>query len=639
MKIPFVRHICFLIIFIPAGITFGKDKPNILWLSTEDIGPHLGCYGDALAHTPRLDSLADRGIRYTNAYTVAGVCAPNRSAIITGIYQTTLGTHHMRSGGDGVEGSTDPKLPESIHFLPEYLRNAGYYCTNNWKKDYNTPTQKNAWNESSMKAHWENRKDESQPFFAVFNYIDTHEGSVRSTGEEFRIKTINLKDSERQNTDQNIPPPFHPDTPIVRENWAKYRELITGLDYWVGEHLDALSEANLVDDTIVFFWSDHGPGLPRCKRWLYDSGTHIPLIVYIPDKYRQELMPPPGSTDPRLVSSIDLPATVLRLCGLDIPTHMQGQPFLDTRAAEPRSYVYGARDRMDDRYDIIRMVRDHRFKYIRNYEPFKPYDQHMKTAELSPVKQELHRVQHEDNLTEGQAWFTREEKPKEELFDTTRDPHELENLANLENHNLVLEKMRRVHQNWMLETRDLGLIPEPELVRLENQFGTRYQIAQGLEKQHPGFFQELMDISNVAGRPRNSDMPTLLSALEHPQPSIRYWGTVGLGLLGEKINSVVVALENSLQDSSPTVRVAAARSCFRLGSNEPQAFETLRKMLQHNQEWVRLRAAIALDEIGEKARPAVPDLHEALNDKHNKYIVRVANHALNELENTDRRVP
>ncbi len=615
-----------------------SSQPNILWLSTEDIGPHLGCYGDDLAHTPRLDALASEGIRFTHAYTVAGVCAANRSCIITGVYQTTLGTQHMRAGGEGTERSIMPRKPDNIHCFSKYLRQAGYYCTNNSKEDYNFVPSRDAWDESSVSAHWRNRKNPDQPFFAVFNYSNTHEGSVRSTGDAYNRRIHRLKPSQRQVVSENIPPPFHPNTPTVRENWAKYRELITGLDYWIGDHLDALEEEGLSENTIVFFWSDHGAGLPRSKRWLYDSGTHVPLIVYIPEKYRHLAPHLPGKADNRLVSSIDFAPTVLALCSLHVPQYMQGRDFLSLQKGEPRGYVFGARDRMDDRYDIIRMVRNHRYKYIRNYEPYKPYDQYMNTAERSPVKQELRRLASKDALDPGQHWVVAHQKPVEELYDTLHDPHELINLANSPQHHLILVEMRTIHEEWMIQTSDTGLIPESELVRMESIYGSRYEIAPSIEEEHPGFLKKLRNIAIVAGKPSNKNIQQMIKGLQEKSPSMRYWACIGLGEFEAADRSVLDLLFRHLNDASPIVRIIAARALFKHEVGQNEALDVLREAAQSDLEWVRLKAVIVLDEIGEKARPAIPELQKARQDTHNKYVVRVANRALNQLLVQDRQV-
>ena len=612
-------------------------RPNILWISCEDIGPHLGCYGDTNAHTPTLDRLASDGIRYEHAYTTAGVCAPNRSSIIAGMYSTSLGTHHMRSGGEGTERSIKPTPPPQVRCFSEYLRDAGYYCTNNYKEDYNFVRSKSAWDESSRNAHWRNRSEPSQPFFAVFNNTGTHEGSVRMTEREQAVRTKRLTPAQRQNPEKLTPPPYHPDTPTVRRTWARYYELITAMDYWAGDLLKELEESGLAEDTIVFFWSDHGAGLPRAKRWLYDSGTHVPLIVRIPEKLRVEGQGTPGTVTDQLVSSVDFAPTVLNLVGLEIPDHMQGQPFLGPNLPPERQYVYGARDRMDERYDIIRMVSDKRYQYIRNYEPFKPYQQYMNTAEKGAIIRELHRCAEEGSLPPGAAWFAAESKPVEELYDLESDPHEVDNLAGKPEYRPILERFREAHEKWMRDTRDLGLIPEPELVKLEEKYGSRYAILRRQEGGGETFLEKLRSVAVLAGRPDKSDLPALIEALESDHAAIRYWAVTGIGNLGKEAESAVELLHRAMNDRTGTVRVAAAKALYQTGNHEEAALRVLVAELKSPHEWVRLHAALALDGIGERARPAVAALKEALEDTHNKYVVRVANHALNELLGTNKR--
>lgn len=613
------------------------ERPNILWISTEDIGPHLGCYGDPHAHTPTLDRLAAEGIRYTNAFTTAGVCAPNRSSIITGVYATTLGTQHMRSGGEGVEVSHKPPLPEGYRCFPEFLRDAGYYCTNNAKQDYQFPTPPTVWDESSKQAHWRNREREDQPFFAVFNYTGTHEGSVRLSPEAHAKRTRNLKAEQRQDEAGVKPPPYHPDTPQVRSTWAGYYELVTVMDNWAADLLEQLEADGLAENTIVFFWSDHGAGMPRCKRWIYDSGVHVPLIVRIPEKWRRGEDPGPGTVDDRLVNSLDLGPTVLRFAGIEPPEYMQGQAFLRSDA-EPRHYAYAARDRMDERYDIIRMVRDKRYHYIRNYEPFKPYDQFMNTAEKSPIKKEMRRLAEAGELAGAAAWILRDTKPIEELYDTENDPHEVENLAAKPQMEGVLKRLRAAHEAWMSSTNDLGLIPEPELVRLAEEYGNRPAILPGLEREDPGFAGRLRSAAEAAGSRKRKDFAVLRRHAVDKQPAIRWWAMRGLAYLGAPQEPDFELLAFGLKDAAPAVRVAAAHGLLRHGQQEDAALERLIEELGSDREWVRLHAAIALDEVGEKARPAVPALQKALEDKENKYVVRVANRALNQMLGTGNQV-
>jgi HEAT repeat protein len=317
---------------------------------------------------------------------------------------------------------------------------------------------------------------------------------------------------------------------------------------------------------------------------------------------------------------------------------MQGQAFLGPNMPPQRQYVYGARDRMDERYDIIRTVRDKRYRYIRNYEPFKPYHQYMNTAEQGQITQELHRVAKDGQLPPEAGWFVADSKPVEELYDCESDLHEVSNLATDPHYRPILERLRKVHEQWMLETRDLGLIPEPELVELEEKYGTRYAILSQLSKVDPSFQEQLRSVAILAGRPGLSDLPDLVQALNSQHASIRYWAVTGIGNLGKEGMPAMAPVQYALKDPSPTVRVAAARTLFQIEHEGNTALPLLIAELKSSREWIRLHAALALASIGDRARSAVPALKDALRDTDNKYVVRVANHALNELLGTQNEV-
>ncbi len=423
------------------------DRPNILWITIEDASPDLGCYGDDYARTPNLDRFATQGVRYTRAFSIAGVCAPSRSGIITGMFPTTIGTHHMRSKG---------VPPPYVKCFTEYLRAAGYYCTNNVKTDYNFDAPVTAWDENSPKAHWRNRPA-GRPFFAVFNFTTTHESQIRVDDETFAARTKALAPDDRHDPAQAELPPYYPDTPVVRRDWARYHDLLTAVDLQVAGMLKQLEDDGLADETVVFFFSDHGRGLPRAKRWVYDSGIHVPLIIRWPGKLK------PGTVNESLVSLIDFGPTVLSIAGVDVPDHVQGRPFLGTQAAEPREYVFAARDRMDETYDIIRCARDKRYKYIRNFKPGRPYAQYIDYMEQMPTMREMRRLNKAGRLVGAQKLFFLPEKPPEELYDTQADPHEVHNLAADPDQQERLAEMRGLLGEWMQQTNDLGLIPEEEL--------------------------------------------------------------------------------------------------------------------------------------------------------------------------------
>src|SRR5262245_50768310 len=328
----------------------GPERPNILWVTSEDMGPHLGCYGDAYATTPNLDRLAAQGLRYRVAWSNAPVCATARTTIISGLYPPATGAEHMRSL---------VPMPGAVKMYPQYLRDAGYYCTNHSKEDYNLAKPGKVWDESSNRAHYKNRQP-GQPFFAVFNLLISHESQIRTRPH----KAVHDPAKARI-------PAYHPDAPEVRQDWAQYYDKVTEMDAQAGQLLRELAEAGLADDTIVFYYADHGSGMPRNKRTACDSGLHVPFIGYFPLKWRH-LAPPdyaPGGVSDRLISFVDLAPTLLSLAGVRPPAELQGRAFLGPFAAPPREYVHGFRGRMDERIDCVRSVRDRRYVYVRNYMP------------------------------------------------------------------------------------------------------------------------------------------------------------------------------------------------------------------------------------------------------------------------------
>ena len=443
------------------------QRPNILWVSCEDISPDLGCYGDTYAVTPNIDKLAAEGARYTNAYAHAGVCAPVRSGIITGMYPTTIGTQNMRCKG---------VPPAYVKCFTEYLRAAGYYCTNNSKTDYQFAPPITAWDESSRDAHWKNRA-QGQPFFAVFNFTTSHESQIRNKSKGLRKRLLSLKPHERHDPARAVLPPYYPDTLTVRRDWAQYYDIITLMDKEVGKALAELEKAGLADDTIVWFWGDHGRGLPRGKRWIYDSGIHVPLIIHVPEKWRKLAAPgnpdalKPKTVNEELVAFIDFAPTMLSLTGVEIPSHIQGKAFLGGQKAQPREYIFAARDRMDEAYDLIRAVRDKRFKYIRNYMSHLTRGQDIEYMNQMPTMKEMRQLNAAGKLKGPKKQYFEPTKPLEELYDTLNDPHEVKNLAGDQKYRAVLLRMRKVHAEWVKETYDIGLIPEPEFDEMKRPGG------------------------------------------------------------------------------------------------------------------------------------------------------------------------
>ena len=429
-------------------------RPNILWIVAEDLSPVLPSFGDSTVVTPNISRLAAEGITYTNVYSPSGVCAPSRAAIATGMYQNRIGAQHMRNRGSGKyfpEGieSYDAMPPTDVKMHSEYLRLEGYYCSNNSKEDYQFTAPVTAWNESSKTAHWRNRKP-NQPFFSIFNLGVTHESQIWSKA----------KDSLWVAADLEVPvPPYLPDNEVGRTDVRRMYSNIKEMDHQVGEILAQLEEDGLLENTVIFWYADHGGPLPRQKRLLYDSGMRLPMVIRYPNKKDA------GKVDDRLISFVDFKPTLLSLAGISPPGNLDGRAFAgEFEAKDKRKYVHGAADRFDERYDMIRAVRDERFKYLKNFRTDQGYYLPVAYREQMPIMQELLRMRDSGELDKNQAQWFRDKKEPEELFDTWNDPFELNNLANNTEFKEKLEELRAECQRWMKEIDDKGLMSEKEYV-------------------------------------------------------------------------------------------------------------------------------------------------------------------------------
>ncbi|NWK55845.1 sulfatase [Verrucomicrobiaceae bacterium N1E253] len=440
-----------LVLLLASSVALAAERPNILWITAEDHGPHLGCYGDTYATTPHLDALASRSMIYTRASSTAPVCAAARTTIITGMYAPSLGAQHMRSR---------VKAPEWLTFYPALLREAGYYCTNRAKEDYNIRVEHKGWHESSSKAHWKSRP-EGKPFFAIFNFTKSHESQIR-----------NAHPNPQHDPSKVSLPPYHPDRPEVRKNWAQYYDRLTEVDRQAQRCLDELKQAGLEDDTIVFYYADHGSGMPRGKRYAGWSGLHVPMIVHVPEKFRH-LAPEgyrAGGQSERLVGFVDLAPTVLSLAGVKPPEWQHGRAFLGKYQTEAPKYSFGFRGRMDERPDVSRSLTDGRFVYIRNYLPFLPHGQRLYYQMQTPATRVWFELfqKGETNTVQSAFWKSH---PAEELYDLSKDPHETVNLAAVPEHHQTLLAMRQAHEQQVVNTRDLVLLPEPMMHQQAEKLG------------------------------------------------------------------------------------------------------------------------------------------------------------------------
>jgi arylsulfatase A-like enzyme len=582
----------------PAGET--PERPSILWITSEDNSPYLGCYGDTQAQTPHLDALAAKGIRYRNAFANAPVCSSARSTLITGMHASSLGIHNHRSR---------VRIPDHIQPYPVYLRAAGYYCSNNSKTDYNIAGQPvAAWNESSQRAHYRNRADR-QPFFAVFNLTATHESQVQDKTFLARRKRGLVGTTTRIAAAEIQLPPYHPDTPAIREDWARYHDDLTLMDTQVGRLLQELDEAGLAEETIVFYYSDHGGALPRGKRNIHDSGTRVPLIIRFPARWAHLAPARHGEWIEQPVSFVDLPATLLSLARVSIPNHFEGRAFLGAQAEPAQDHVFLFRGRMDERYDTIRAIRTRQFRYVRNYSPHRPWGQHYSYPfEVLPSMRSWFDAFGAGRCNTVQARYW-QPKPAEELYDLATDPYEIHNLANDPSYAALLEGLRDSLNADVTRLRDTGFIPEAMFEQLAGD-RTLYDYAQS--EAYP--IDRIVELANHASSRDPQTLPILARALSDPHPVIRYWAAQGCLILQDQAKSAEPKLRALLQDEYADVRIAAAEALAHCGSTG-STLSALAPLLASDNEYEALAALNAIDFLHESGHVSPAQLRELLEPR------------------------
>ena len=509
-------------------------KPNILCLVSEDCPPLLSSYGNDVAHTPHLDQLASEGITFENAYCSSPVCAPSRFAILTGrMAEASAPAHHMRSLGPA---------PSDTLTVPEMLRDAGYYCINNSKTDYNYNVDPNLiWDDCSAVAHWNNRPT-GTPFFAVFNSMVTHESCVFDESPlEFHPKDMTV--------------PLHlPDLPSMRETIARYYSAVSRMDDELGARLRELDDSGLTNDTIILYYSDHGSPLPRSKRFCYDEGLRVPLVLRLPNRWRSLLPQVPGSQVLSPVSLVDLMPSLALMAGIEAPDSIHGQPFIGEQH-RPRKFVFSGRDRMDERYDLTRTVRSERFRYIRNYAPHRPWGQHYAYAWLSTAYQDYERQWLDRKLCEQKARFWRH-KPAEELYDSASDPNSINNLVEDSHYSEALAEMQAALDSHMLSICDMGFIPE--LSDIETLEASRDPALYPLE--------EVIDLASKAIRRDPATAEIFKELLDNDKMILRFWAAQGLLMLAiEGYAPPFSLLPYLTSERNPQVRVVLAEILGHLG--------------------------------------------------------------------------
>ncbi len=589
--------------------------PNILWITAEDMSPYLGCYGDEFATTPNLDKFATESVRYTRAFAVAPVCSPSRACLITGMTTVSLGAHQMRSAFP---------IPDRVKAFPGYLRKAGYFTTNNVKTDYNNGAAQRliaeAWHESSAQAHWRSdQRREGQPFFAVFNDMSTHQSRTTVWPHEVFVREVQSKLTREEIHDPaRVPlPPYYPDTPVIRKEWARMYDCVTVMDRNTERLLRELEEDGLADNTIVFFYTDHGTGMPRGKRMLHDSGMRVALMTRFPRRYQHLAPSLPGTVNDELVSFVDFPCTVLNLAGLAKPDYMQGHSFLGRERDPKREYVYGCRDRVDEVFECARSLRSEKYLYIRNYHPHLSHNQPSVFSDLGRTRQEITRLARDKPqfLDKAQLDYAGPGKPVEAFYDCEVDPHNLVNLLETEmtaKQQAALVEHRRIYRIERRRLRDPGAIPESEMWKwVRNEDKALRDILLGKSDHQPNL-EAAWSAADLVGR---SEVPTALKLLKSADPSERYWAILALRVADYQDRDRVVGY---LDDISAAVRLEAADWLAQGGKHREAALAGLVKELDHDDWWVALRACRAIELLGKEARAALPSMKDLYTRNRNK---------------------
>lgn len=593
--------------------TSGKPNilPNILWITSEDHGPHLGCYGDPVARTPNIDALAARGMRFTQAWSCAPVCAPARTTIITGMYPPSLGAEHMRS---------EVAMPRGTKMFPQLLRELGYYCSNNSKEDYNVTKPGKVWDDSSRKGDWRNRRSD-QPFFAVFNAEASHESKIRTRPHKQVVDPAKVRI-----------PAYHPDAPEVRQDWAQYYDQVSVVDAIAGEHLRKLDADGLNGDTIVFYFADHGSGMPRNKRWPGNSGLQVPMIVYFPPKW-QHLAPreyTAGGQSDRLVSFVDLAPTLLSLAGIKPPEWMQGHAFAGQFQTAPQPFLFGFRGRMDERYDFARSVTDGRHVYLRNYLPHLSTAQHVEYQFETPTTQVWRRWFDAGKLNPAQSRFWIVPRAPEELYDLQKDPDEVNNLAGSADHQGILKNLREAQQGLAKRIRDTGYLTEAEVHARSGAASPR----DALESDEKYPFQRVVDAANFASMPGSDDGAPLKGYLQDTDSGVRYWAAMGILMRGPRaVTEFHTDLIRLLEDQSPSVKIAAAEALGAHGPTDdlPRVLAVLQQCADPTQNgaYAATAAMNVIDKLGDKAAPlneffrTMPTIDPHAAGRANGYVERL----------------
>ncbi|MBD3374705.1 sulfatase-like hydrolase/transferase [candidate division KSB1 bacterium] len=619
-----------------AGPLFhcGQSKrPNVLWIVAEDMSPHWSCYGETTIQTPNIDRLSEQGVQFNQAFVSCPVCSPIRSALISGMYQTKLGAHNHRSQGTSGKKAGEEKYWPSyevpVKLLPQLFQEAGYFTVlaSNDFLEINRPDEPPEQTEQAETNDETQEEKEIKLGKTDYNFVwdraiyDSNTWADRAEDQPF-FAQIQLRGGKYRNAPVDNPvdpakvdlPPYYPDHPVMREDWARYLNSVLWFDKEVGEIMERLESEGLAENTVVFLYTDHGISHLRGKQFLYDEGIHIPLIARWPG----ELQAGTKRNDP--VTAIDISVSSLNLAGIAIPDYMDGQPLFDP-SVQPRSFIAAARDRCDETIECIRCIRTDRYKYIRNYFSNKPHMQPNRYKLGKDITQTMIYLHEQGKLNDLQARIFEPSRPPEELYDLQNDPHEIKNLADDPAHQETLQELAGLHRQWIKETRDMGLFPEPVLEELGLEYGNKYFVLQ--DPDNLALLDELIRIIEIREQEGDAGLETLVKALDHDSAAVRYRACYEIGNL-DSVASAVKVLRPMLEDDSEAVRIAAARALCRAGKPEEGTPVLQNALLNSGNHVIRHHAALFFEDIAPPyAEPYLEDFKTAEQDSY-EFVTRVA---------------
>lgn len=600
-----------LLISVPAW----SQKPNILWVTIEDSSPQFfGCYGNKDARTPVIDKLAAEGVRFTNAFSTGTVCSPSRSTIITGVRTYKMGTGNHRS---------NYPIPDYIKGFPYYLKQAGYYVTNNAKTDYNVGNIeafiKEAWNESSNKAGWWNRQP-GQPFFAVFNFNESHQSRTMTNPYEWYRKNVleQLDPDERIGENEFDMPPFYNDTPEMRKQFARVYNSIKLTDKRIGLLLDRLEKDGLRDSTIIFFYADHGEGMPRGKTNGINYGYRVPFVIWFPPMY-QHLNPwGKGVVSDELIDFEDLAPTIISLCGAPMPNYLKGRILLGPKRSKPVDHLILSADRSDNGIDMVRSITNGRFVYSRNYMPWMPETRYIRYMEVGEIKQLMRKDYAENKLNPLQRSIM-EARPAEFLFDIENDLWETRNLANDPAYAQTIKKMRRLLDKEVLKARDVMFLPEYEIGLIsKNETAYEYRLD---EQRYP--IKEIYAAASLSGKKGQDIATRQIKLLHSPNKIVRYWASIGLRSQNTStLTPFRDAIERAIDDSYPPVAVTTAAIAFGSFQSEKGKTKLLECLNDDNQDLALMAINYLL--YMENKQPFVKTIQKVHDKETSIYNVKAA---------------